>query len=120
MLQGYLQAQHENKDVRRALLSGKEVVRGEDGQLVVLDPRSSGPRVVHQSSKGRKVVDTENTHEISEVQPDGRVVTEKRRTTEHEEVSDVSDLQRMRIASPTKLRALRNSCEQLWVVMQRV
>lgn len=87
LLQGYLQAVHENKDVRRALLSGKEVVRGEDGQLVVVDPRNSGPRVVHQSSKGRKVVDTENTHEISELQPDGRVVTEKRRTTEHEEVS---------------------------------
>ncbi|XP_034239593.1 uncharacterized protein LOC117644338 isoform X3 [Thrips palmi] len=89
--EGYLAAVRDDKDVRRALLSGKEVVRGEDGQLVVVDPRNSGPRLVHQSSKGRKVVDTENTHEISEVQPDGRVVTEKRRTTEHEEVDEKED-----------------------------
>ncbi|XP_052132280.1 uncharacterized protein LOC127751968 [Frankliniella occidentalis] len=87
---GYLAAVRDDADVRRALLSGKEVVRNEAGQLVVVDPRNSGPRLVHQSSKGRKVVDTENTHEISELQPDGRVVTEKRRTTEHEEVRPTS------------------------------
>ncbi|KAJ1531657.1 hypothetical protein ONE63_000328 [Megalurothrips usitatus] len=91
LLQGYLAAVRDNKDVRRALLSGQEVVRGQDGQLVAVDPRGSGPRLVHQSSKGRKVVDTENTHEVSELQPDGRVVTEKRRTTEHEEVDEKED-----------------------------
>lgn len=89
--EGYLAAVRDDADVRRALLSGKEVVRNEAGQLVVVDPRNSGPRLVHQSSKGRKVVDTENTHEISELQPDGRVVTEKRRTTEHEEVDEKED-----------------------------
>lgn len=89
--EGYLAAVRDDRDVRRALLSGKEVVRNEEGQLVVVDPRGAGPRLVHQSSKGRKVVDTENTHEVSEVQPDGRVVTEKRRTTEHEEVDEKED-----------------------------
>ena len=53
------------------------------GELV-----STSPRVVHQSSKTHKVVDTEDTQELSQLEQDGRLVTETRRTTEHEETHD--------------------------------
>jgi len=51
----------------------------------------SGPKIVHQASSGKKVIDTEDKHELSEVQPDGRIVTQTRRTTEHEEVNENED-----------------------------
>lgn len=44
-------------------------------------------RIVHQSCKTKRVVDTDDKQHLSELQADGRVVTETRRTTEHEEVS---------------------------------
>uniref|UniRef100_A0A1B0D367 Uncharacterized protein n=1 Tax=Phlebotomus papatasi TaxID=29031 RepID=A0A1B0D367_PHLPP len=47
-----------------------------------------GSRVVHQSSKSHKVVDTEDTDLQCRAQPDGTLVTEKKRTTEHEELFD--------------------------------
>lgn len=57
---------------------------GEEGRTVV----STGPRVVHESQKSNKVTDTEETRELSSVLPDGKIVTETQRTTEHEEVRD--------------------------------
>lgn len=47
---------------------------------------STGPRVVHQSTKNKKVTDTEDTRHKREVQQDGKIVTETSKTTEHEEV----------------------------------
>ncbi|XP_059619322.1 uncharacterized protein LOC132263537 isoform X2 [Phlebotomus argentipes] len=47
-----------------------------------------GCRVVHQSAKSHKVVDTEDTDLQCRAQPDGTLVTEKKRTTEHEEIFD--------------------------------
>lgn len=44
---------------------------------------------MHQSHKGRHVVDTSDSTALSQVQPDGRIVTETRRTTEHDEQNDV-------------------------------
>lgn len=49
----------------------------------------TAPKIVHQSSKTKKVVDTEDKRELSEVQPDGKVITETSRTTQHEEVMTV-------------------------------
>ncbi|XP_055684176.1 uncharacterized protein LOC129790612 isoform X1 [Lutzomyia longipalpis] len=47
-----------------------------------------GCRVVHQSAKSHKVVDTEDTDLQQRAQRDGTLVTEKKRTTEHEEIFD--------------------------------
>lgn len=47
-----------------------------------------GPRVVHQSIKGRKVVDTEDVQKRCLAQDDGTLVTEQKKTTEHEEFYD--------------------------------
>ncbi|XP_044253586.1 uncharacterized protein LOC123004400 isoform X2 [Tribolium madens] len=66
------------KDLRDVLRSTK------NGVSVV----STGPRVVHESSKSNKVTDTEDTRELSSVLPDGKIVTETQRTTEHEEIKD--------------------------------
>lgn len=50
------------------------------------DVVTSTPKVVHQSSRSHKVVDTEDTEELCQLEKDGRLVTETRRTTEHEEI----------------------------------
>lgn len=47
-----------------------------------------GPRIVHQSTKAHKIVDTEDTDLKCLAQPDGTLVTEKKKTTEHEELFD--------------------------------
>lgn len=50
------------------------------------DVVDSGPRVIHQSTKNRKVIDTEDKEELQERQANGKLVTETRRTTQREEV----------------------------------
>ncbi|PNF16651.1 hypothetical protein B7P43_G06437 [Cryptotermes secundus] len=82
LLQAYQTAVQNQLDVREALRSASPQL--DETKKVV----SSTPKVVHQSSKSRKVVDTEDTEELSQVQGDGRLVTETRRTREHEEVRD--------------------------------
>ncbi|XP_018572944.1 serine/arginine repetitive matrix protein 1-like isoform X2 [Anoplophora glabripennis] len=67
-----------SSDLRKVLRSS------ETGRTLV----STGPRVVHESQKSNKVTDTEETRELSSVLPDGKIVTETQRTTEHEEVRD--------------------------------
>lgn len=47
-----------------------------------------GPRIVKDTTRSNKIVDTEETRASSSVRPDGRIVTETERTTEHEEVKD--------------------------------
>lgn len=69
--------------------SGKEdlrpVLRSLDkGQTVV----STGPKLIRDTFKTNKVTDTEDTRELSSVRPDGKIVTETQRTTEHEELKD--------------------------------
>lgn len=63
----------------------RKVLRANEGGRTVV---STGPRVVHESQKSNKVTDTEETRELSSVLPDGKIVTETQRTTEHEEVRD--------------------------------
>lgn len=46
----------------------------------------TGPRVVQHTTKSNKVIDTEKTLERKEFKPDGLIVTERKRTVEHEEV----------------------------------
>lgn len=53
-----------------------------------LKEAGSSPRIVHQSSKSRRTVDTEDSQRLSAVQQDGRIITETRKTTEHEEVNN--------------------------------
>lgn len=48
----------------------------------------AGPRLVHHSTKARKTIDTENTDLKCLAKPDGTLVTEKKQTTEHEELID--------------------------------
>lgn len=66
----------------------------ENIQEVLLSPEAqkqlipSGPRLVHYSTKARKIVDTEDTDLKYSAQPDGTLVTEKKQTTEHEEFND--------------------------------
>lgn len=47
-----------------------------------------GPRLIHHSTKARKTIDTENTDLKCLAKPDGTLVTEKKQTTEHEELID--------------------------------
>ncbi|XP_017876389.1 serine/arginine repetitive matrix protein 2 [Ceratina calcarata] len=48
----------------------------------------TGPRVVQHTTKSNKVIDTEKTLERKELKPDGLIVTERKRTVEHEEIKD--------------------------------
>lgn len=80
--EAYQTAVQNQLDVREALRSASPQL--DETKRVV----SSTPKVVHQSSKSHKVVDTEDTEELSQLQGDGRLVTETRRTREHEEVLD--------------------------------
>lgn len=48
----------------------------------------TGPRLVHHSTKAHKTIDTEDTDLRCLAQPDGTLVTEKKQTTEHEELFD--------------------------------
>jgi hypothetical protein len=82
LFQAYQTAVQNQLDVREALRSASPQL--DETKKVV----SSTPKVVHQSSKCHKIIDTEDTEELSQLQGDGRLVTETRRTTEHEEVLD--------------------------------
>lgn len=48
----------------------------------------TGPRIVHQSSNLHKTIDTEDSELKCLVQPDGKLVTEQKKTYEHEEVHE--------------------------------
>lgn len=61
------------------------MLRANDAGNVVV---STGPRLVNETTRTNKVTDTEETRELSSVRPDGKIVTETQRTTEHEEVRD--------------------------------
>jgi len=69
----------------------KAIQNGKNGKLDVAvvsrDLIESGPRVIHQSTKNRKVIDTEDKEEHQERQADGKLVTETKRTVQREEVS---------------------------------
>ncbi|PBC32743.1 hypothetical protein APICC_09278 [Apis cerana cerana] len=53
-----------------------------------LQQSQTGPRVVQHTTKSNKVIDTEKTLERKEFKPDGLIVTERKRTVEHEEIND--------------------------------
>ncbi|KAL3274157.1 hypothetical protein HHI36_015571 [Cryptolaemus montrouzieri] len=63
----------------------RKVLRTNDGGQAVV---STGPRLVHESTRSKKIIDTEDKRDLSSVQPDGKIVTESQRTTEHEEIRD--------------------------------
>ncbi|XP_051163999.1 putative uncharacterized protein DDB_G0277255 isoform X2 [Leptopilina boulardi] len=76
--EAYLQAIRSNKgDLRIALAESSKQ----------LAPQT-GPRVVHHTTRSNKVVDTETTLERSELKANGQIVTEKKKTIEHEEIKD--------------------------------
>lgn len=76
-LQAYQKAVHSNRgDLRVALAESSKQ----------LTPQS-GPRVIQHTTRSNKVIDTEKTLEKKELKADGLIVTEKKRTVEHEEVS---------------------------------
>lgn len=75
--QAYQNAVRSNRgDLRIAL--------AESAKQLALQP---GPRILEHTTRSNKVVDTENKLERSELKPDGLIVTESRKTVEHEEVS---------------------------------
>ncbi|XP_049817133.1 serine/arginine repetitive matrix protein 2 isoform X2 [Aethina tumida] len=63
----------------------RQVLRSNEGGQALV---STGPRLIRDTSKSNKVIDTEDTRELSSVRPDGKIITETQRTTEHEEVND--------------------------------
>ena len=65
-----------SEDVRHAL----EVVSNKK------DLVQFAPKIIHQSSKTKKFIDTEDTTELSQIQPDGKVISETRTSRLHEEV----------------------------------
>lgn len=78
-LQAYVNAINSGvENIQEALLSPEA-----QKQLI-----STGPRLVHHSTKARKTIDTEDTDLKYSAQPDGTLVTEKKQTTEHEEFHD--------------------------------
>lgn len=78
--QAYLQAIRSNKgDLRIALAESSKQ----------LAPQT-GPRVVQHTTRSNKVVDTEKTLERSELKANGQIVTEKKKTIEHEEVNTIT------------------------------
>lgn len=81
VIQVYLKAVKNNRgDLRTALAeSSKQVVP------------ATGPRVIQHTTRSNKVIDTENKLQKSQVQADGRIVTETKKTVEHEEVINYSD-----------------------------
>ncbi|KAL2720638.1 NK-tumor recognition protein isoform X1 [Vespula squamosa] len=48
----------------------------------------TGPRIVQHTTRSNKVIDTEKTLEKQELKSDGLIVTEKKKTVEHEEIND--------------------------------
>lgn len=50
-----------------------------------LVPTSTVPRIVHQSAKVKKIIDTEDTKHLSQL-ADGKLTTQTETTVEHEEV----------------------------------
>ncbi|GLV33879.1 chascon [Carabus blaptoides fortunei] len=80
-----------DKDFLAAVHSGQpdlRLVLREKGTEANSSLVSSGPRIVHESIKSHKVTDTEDTAAVSSVRPDGKILTETTRTTQHEEVKD--------------------------------
>ncbi|XP_046390116.1 uncharacterized protein LOC124158818 isoform X2 [Ischnura elegans] len=77
--EGYLAAVRENKDVRSAAAVDSKALTPE------------GPRIIRQTTKGRKVVDTEDTEEASLATPDGRLLTETIKQNHHVEEDLVED-----------------------------
>ncbi|EGI63502.1 hypothetical protein G5I_08232 [Acromyrmex echinatior] len=73
----------------------QKAVRNNRGDLRVALAESSkqlssqsGPRVIQHTTRSNKVIDTEKTLEKKELKADGLIVTEKKRTVEHEEIKD--------------------------------
>ncbi|KAL0100001.1 hypothetical protein PUN28_019468 [Cardiocondyla obscurior] len=73
----------------------QKAVRNNKGDLRVALAESSkqlaaqsGPRVIQHTTRSNKVIDTEKTLEKKELKADGLIVTEKKRTVEHEEIKD--------------------------------
>lgn len=77
-MQAYVNAVNSGKDIQSELLSPAA-----QRQLI-----PAGTRILHQSTKAHKTVDTEDTDLKCLAQPDGTLVTEKKKTTEHEELFD--------------------------------
>lgn len=67
-----------SSDIKKVLLSSESKL-----QLVPL-----GPKVVQHTTNTHKTVDTEDTELKCLVQSDGTLVTEKKKTTEHEDIID--------------------------------
>lgn len=63
-------------------------------ETVLYSPQSQqhlvplGPRIIHQSNKTHKTIDTEDIVKRCLAQDDGTIITEKKKTTEHEEIFD--------------------------------
>ncbi|XP_015116780.1 muscle M-line assembly protein unc-89 isoform X2 [Diachasma alloeum] len=77
--EAYQQAVRSNRgDLRLALAESSR-------QVAV----NTGPRIVQHKTKSNKVIDTEKTLERKEFKPDGAIVTETKKSVEHEEIGDV-------------------------------
>lgn len=80
---------HNTQAYVKAISSGVENI-----QEVLLSPEaqkqlvSFGPRLVSHTTKARKTIDTEDTDLKCLAEADGTLVTEKKQTTEHEELVD--------------------------------
>ncbi|XP_015178100.1 PREDICTED: uncharacterized protein LOC107067270 [Polistes dominula] len=48
----------------------------------------TGPRILQHTTRSNKVIDTEKTLEKQELKSDGLIITEKKKTVEHEEIND--------------------------------
>lgn len=78
--QAYLKAAGARKNIH------KELLTNEAQRQLQLVP--NGPRVVKHTTNTQKTIDTEDTNLRCLAQPDGTLVTETQKTTEHEELVD--------------------------------
>ncbi|XP_033220354.1 uncharacterized protein LOC117174981 isoform X2 [Belonocnema kinseyi] len=98
----YLQAIRSNKgDLRIALAESSKQ----------LAPQT-GPRVVQHTTRSSKVVDTEKTLERSELKANGQIVTEKKKTIEHEEIKDDELPEDGKIGNGDSASETRKECSQ--------
>lgn len=83
--QTYVRAVNSGEQDLQSVLALASTQHHQQQQIAVPSNRT---RILHQSTKAHKTVDTEDTELKCLAQPDGTIITEKKKTTEHEELFD--------------------------------
>lgn len=108
------------KAVKSGVENVAEVLLSPEAQKQLV---STGPRLVLHTTKARKTIDTENTDLKHLAKSDGTLVTEKKQTTEHEEIiDDPLDESNLKISSDREFvdRKVRNSLFSIIILIFKI